>query len=84
MEKKTVLENLDLVLLAMDETVDGGCGPVHCEALNVPASSTMRTALAAMPGWKSGSPLQPRSATWHRCSIWSIGFFRHTNWLSDE
>ena len=25
MEKKTVLENLDLVLLAMDETVDGGC-----------------------------------------------------------
>lgn len=26
MEKKTVLENLDLVLLVMDETVDGGCG----------------------------------------------------------
>ncbi len=26
-EKKTVLENLDLVLLAMDETVDGGCAP---------------------------------------------------------
>ena len=25
MEKKTVLENLDLILLAMDETVDGGC-----------------------------------------------------------
>lgn len=24
-EKKTVLENLDLVLLAMDETVDKGC-----------------------------------------------------------
>ena len=24
-EKKTVLENLDLILLAMDETVDGGC-----------------------------------------------------------
>ena len=24
MEKKTVLENLDLVLLVMDETVDGG------------------------------------------------------------
>lgn len=24
-EKKTVLENLDLVLLAMDEIVDGGC-----------------------------------------------------------
>ena len=24
-EKKTVLENLDLVLLTMDETVDGGC-----------------------------------------------------------
>jgi hypothetical protein len=23
-EKKTVLENLDLILLAMDETVDGG------------------------------------------------------------
>lgn len=25
MEKKTVLENLDLVLLTMDEAVDGGC-----------------------------------------------------------
>lgn len=25
MEKKTVLENLDLVLLAMDEIVDKGC-----------------------------------------------------------
>lgn len=24
-EKKTVLENLDLILLSMDETVDGGC-----------------------------------------------------------
>lgn len=27
-EKKTVLENLDLVLLAMDETVDKGCAAV--------------------------------------------------------
>ena len=24
-EKKTVLENLDLILLAMDEIVEGGC-----------------------------------------------------------
>jgi hypothetical protein len=29
-EKKTVLENLDLVLLAMDEIVDGGCVPDGC------------------------------------------------------
>jgi hypothetical protein len=28
-EKKTVLENLDLVLLVMDETVDGGCRPKY-------------------------------------------------------
>lgn len=37
-EKKTVLENLDLVLLAMDETVDGGCAPAlpnPCPALNL-------------------------------------------------
>lgn len=49
-----MLENLDLVLLAMDETVDGGCGPGHCQALSAPACSTMRTALtacASMEGW---------------------------------
>ena len=33
-EKKTVLENLDLILLAMDETVDGGCArPRRCPPL---------------------------------------------------
>lgn len=31
-EKKTVLENLDLVLLAMDETVDGGCAMLYTGA----------------------------------------------------
>lgn len=33
-EKKTVLENLDLVLLAMDETVDGGYVMLHIRGLS--------------------------------------------------
>lgn len=37
MEKKTVLENLDLVLLVMDETVDGGYASFAL--LSLPTSS---------------------------------------------
>ena len=31
MGKKTVLENLDLVLITIDETVDDGCAAFRCD-----------------------------------------------------
>lgn len=49
-EKKTVLENLDLVLLAIDEMVDGGL-ILDTDAATVASRVTMRT------GDDSGSPM---------------------------
>ena len=41
MEKKTVLENLDLVLLVMDETVDGGWAALSPSWLCSPLKGTV-------------------------------------------
>ena len=46
-EKKTVLENLDLILLAMDETVDGGCASFTAVASRLPATDGWVAAMAA-------------------------------------
>ena len=58
-EKKTVLENLDLILLAMDETVDGGCAPPHpfCYALG-----SARMLLARREQWPWMEHEQPPPA----------------------
>lgn len=41
-EKRTVLENLDLVLLALDETVDDGCVDELLGASSTPACRPAR------------------------------------------
>jgi len=46
-EKKTVLENLDLILLAMDETVDGGCASPTTIAHCLPAAYGCEAQMAA-------------------------------------
>lgn len=52
-EKKTVLENLDLVLLAMDETVDGGI-ILETEPQMIASRATMRGAEGEGPAAGGG------------------------------
>ena len=52
-EKKTVLENLDLVLLAMDETVDGGI-ILETEPQMIASRATMRGAEGEGPATGGG------------------------------
>eukprot|EP00199_Chlamydomonas_sp_CCMP681_P006377 CAMPEP_0119108756 /NCGR_PEP_ID=MMETSP1180-20130426/15641_1 /TAXON_ID=3052 ORGANISM="Chlamydomonas cf sp, Strain CCMP681" /NCGR_SAMPLE_ID=MMETSP1180 /ASSEMBLY_ACC=CAM_ASM_000741 /LENGTH=185 /DNA_ID=CAMNT_0007094409 /DNA_START=144 /DNA_END=701 /DNA_ORIENTATION=- len=53
-EKKTVLENLDLALLAMDEIVDGGV-ILETDAQTVASRATMRGADGELPLSEAGS-----------------------------
>ena len=55
-EKKTVLENLDLVLLAMDETVDGGCASADLTLSFSPTADT--PSFLKQPGGKRPCILQ--------------------------
>ena len=51
MEKKTVLENLDLVLLTMDETVDGGCVMGHICLIHHPDGTQPPRSVAQCSMW---------------------------------
>lgn len=55
-EKKTVLENLDLVLLAMDETVDGGI-ILETEPQMIASRATMRGAEGEGPASSGGGAI---------------------------
>ncbi len=74
MEKKTVLENLDLVLLVIDEVVDGGCehkssfgfcrlSTCLCLRLILETDPTAVAARAAMRGVDQDVPLAEQVCT---------------------
>lgn len=63
LEKRGVLENLDVVLLCLDETVDDGCVAVSVLILTnlLPESSSTPMPLLSLPALAGHVPTQPIS-----------------------
>lgn len=75
MEKKTVLENLDLVLLAMDETVDGGCALCPAWRRSTRCMGAPALALPVLPSMILSCPSQKAAGR-------MTPFWVNTFWLS--